>query len=254
MDEVKENRLKDRQFNPKYTFDSYAPGEFNRSAFQNFKSIVESPTRIINPVYMHGPTGVGKTHLLHAVGNYLLNKSKNINIRYKPCDIFTKLMVHEFTYRDLNSFFEVFHDVDYILVDDVQHLHLLVLTQEVFLEAIKAFVTADKQIILTSNCPPQLLPNLKFTTFSNGAIIQIQELDMNAKLSILRHKVRENRVFISDELLTLIAEKSCSGGFELEGIQTRLIALAALKGVPITSEIITEAINPFVKKNFGAWV
>jgi chromosomal replication initiator protein len=144
--------------------------------------------------------------LLHAIGNHLLNQSKNISIKYYSCKTFIEILIDENRLGDLRIFIKLFH---YILLDDVQQLLLLKFAQEVLLEVIKDFVCSGKQIILTSDCPLQMLPNLIFDSFNSGTIIQLYELDMEAKSSFLKNKVKENKIRISDCFLQELFPESC---------------------------------------------
>ena len=238
-------RIFSSKLNSKYTFESFVVGQCNLAAFEAARSIVFLPTHKYNPVYIHGPTGVGKTHLLHAAGNYLASLHANMNVALISCELFAGLLVEEIRDRDINTFIDLFYAVDFLMVDDLHYLDGKDRTQEEVSYAIKSFIASGKQVLLSSDCPPQALASLGMGSFKKGISVLVKELDFETRLGILKKKVEEKQYTLSDDMLSLIAGKCGGGAFELEGILNRLIAISSMERRPFTLEVINETVRLF---------
>lgn len=235
------------RFNPKYDFDSYITGESNLAAYKIVLAIAGSPAKAFNPLYLYGPTGVGKTHLFHCIGNYVAEMHPGTNISFLSCELVTEVLIAELRNSgDNESFANLFQSTDILMIEDIQFLYGKHRAQEVLSYVFKTLIAAGKQIVLSSSCPPHKLPALDFKKIPNPTIIRIKNFDKKTRLSFLKNKVREKQVVICDDLLTSIADKfNCA--FELEGIINRIRAITTLKNLPVTPAVVDEAVRPIVK-------
>jgi chromosomal replication initiator protein len=236
-----------RGLNPRYTFDLFVIGPSNRFAHAAALAVAESPAQAYNPLFIYGSTGLGKTHLLQAVGQYVAQQHRDMSVRY----VTTETVLNEFVdaLRDKNTagFKMRYRTYDVLLVDDIQFIEGKDTLQEEFFHTFNSLYEAGKQIIISSDRQPRELATLEArlkSRFEWGLITDIQPPDLETRIAILRKKVATDRIDIPDkDVLTFIADRVTSNIRELEGALTRVIAYASLTGRPITAAVADEVLK-----------
>ena len=240
------------QLNPKYTFDTFVVGSNNRFAHAASLAVAESPADAYNPLFIHGGVGLGKTHLMHAIGHYVQQQYPEKRLLYITSENFTNELISAIQQNRNTEFRNRFRNVDILMVDDIQFIAGRDSTQEEFFHTFNALHTAGKQIILTSDKPPQEIARLEerlSSRFAWGLIADIARPDIETRIAILREKARQDHVNVGDDVLEMIAANVDSNIRELEGSLTRLVAYSNLVGQPITVDLCQEALRDvFVKK------
>ena len=239
------------QLNPKYTFDTFVVGSGNRFAHAAALAVAESPADTYNPLFIHGGVGLGKTHLMHAIGHYVQQQYPEKRLLYITSENFTNELISAIQQNRNIEFRNRFRNVDILMVDDIQFIAGRDSTQEEFFHTFNALHTAGKQIILTSDKPPQEIARLEerlSSRFAWGLVADIKRPDIETRIAILREKVRQDHISVGDDVLELIAANVDSNIRELEGSLTRLVAYANLINQPITAELCQDALRDvFVK-------
>ncbi len=219
------------RLNPKYTFDTFVIGASNRFAHAAAVAVAESPGKSYNPLLIYGGSGLGKTHLLHAIGHYVVNYYDNVKVRYVSTEELTNDFINAIGTNTANDFRRAYRDVDVLLVDDIQFLENKIQTQEEFFHTFNTLHNAQKQIVMTSDRPPKLLealePRLR-SRFEWGLLTDIQPPDLETRIAILRRKVASERLSVSAEVLEFIASRIQTNIRELEGALIRVTAFASL--------------------------
>lgn len=226
----KENAM---PLNPKYTFETFVVGGANRFAHAASLAVAEMPAQAYNPLFIYGGVGLGKTHLMHAIGAYARQLYPTMEVTYITSESFTNELIASIQQNKNADFRERFRGVDILLVDDIQFIAGRDSTQEEFFHTFNALYTAGKQIVLTSDRPPKDIARLEErlrSRFEWGLTCDIQRPDVETRIAILRRKAESEHLVISDEILTMIAERVDSNIRELEGSLTRLSAYASLNG------------------------
>ncbi len=230
--------------NPKYTFDSFVVGSSNQFAHAAARAVAEIPSKSYNPLFIYGGVGLGKTHLMHAIGHYIQARQKRLKLLYISADRFINEMINAIRFDRLPAFRQKYRSIDVLLVDDIQFIAGKDRTQEEFFHIFNALHDAQKQIVISSDCPPRQIPTLEerlHSRFEWGLIADIQPPDIETKVAILRKKAEAERVEIPENVALFIASKVRTNIRELEGSLIRLIAYASLTGTeekPITIEMI----------------
>ncbi len=231
--------------NPKYTFDSFVVGNSNRFAHAACFAVADSPNETYNPLFIYGGVGLGKTHLMHAIGHHMKEKNKDINVVYVSSEKFMNEMIHSIQNNSNEAFREKYRkNVDVILIDDIQFIAGKESTQQELFHTFNELKDSNKQIILSSDRPPHEIPTLEDrlrTRFASGLIADIQSPDLETRIAILRKKAEADRILVPDEILTYIATKIKSNIRELEGALIRVMAYARLTDEDITVDLATEA-------------
>ncbi|MGE4283119.1 MAG: chromosomal replication initiator protein DnaA [Clostridia bacterium] len=236
----------------KYTFDTFVIGNSNRFAHAASLAVAESPAKAYNPLFLYGGVGLGKTHLMHAIGHYILGQAPSTKVVYVSSEKFTNELINSIKDDRNEEFRNKYRNIDVLLVDDIQFIAGKERTQEEFFHTFNALHEANKQIILTSDRPPKEIHTLEErlrSRFEWGLIGDIQPPDYETRIAILKKKAQIEKLIISDDILTHIASKVKSNIRELEGALNRIIAFSALVEQQITLELADEALKDFLSLN-----
>ena len=235
--------------NPKYTFDSFVVGNNNRFAHAAALAVAEAPATSYNPLFIYGGVGLGKTHLMHAIGNEILRNNKNVNILYVTSEKFTNQLINGIKDNTMEQFRNKYRNIDVLLIDDIQFIAGKERIQEEFFHTFNTLHESGKQIILSSDRPPKdinLLEDRLKSRFEWGLIADISNADYETRLAILRKKAQLDNIVIDDMILSNIANRIDTNIRELEGALNKLIARSSLINSPITMEMSEWAINEIV--------
>jgi chromosomal replication initiator protein len=219
------------RLNPKYTFDTFVIGASNRFAHAAAVAVAEAPAKAYNPLFVYGESGLGKTHLLHAIGHYARNLYPNVRVRYVNSEEFTNDFINSIRDDKASNFQRRYRDVDVLLIDDIQFLQGKVQTQEEFFHTFNTLHNANKQVVITSDLPPKLLSGFEErmrSRFEWGLLTDVQPPDLETRIAILRKKAIQERMSAPDEVLEFIASKISTNIRELEGALIRVTAFASL--------------------------
>jgi chromosomal replication initiator protein len=218
---------------PKYTFDSFVIGSSNRFAHAAALAVAEAPAQAYNPLFIYGHTGLGKTHLLHAVANYVGSHSSNMSVRYVSSETFVNDFINSLRDKRIEGFKQRYRTYDVLLIDDVQFLEHKERIQEEFFHTFNSLHEAGRQIVMSSDRPPRDIAALEDrlrSRFEWGLITDIQPPDLETRIAILRRKIKYDGIDIDDEVLTFIASQISTNIRELEGALTRVVAFSSLTG------------------------
>ena len=224
-------RSEDGRLNDKYTFETFVIGSSNRFAHAAAVAVAEQPARAYNPLFIYGGSGLGKTHLLHAIGHYARTLYKNTRVRYVSSEEFTNEFINSIRDDKAASFQRRYRDVDILLVDDIQFFSGKVQTQEEFFHTFNTLHNANKQIVISSDLPPKQLQDFEDrmrSRFEWGLITDVQPPDLETRIAILRKKSHQEKLSAPPEVLEFIASKISSNIRELEGALIRVTAFASL--------------------------
>ena len=233
-------------FNPKATFDTFVVGSSNRFAHAASLAVAEAPGMAYNPLFLYGGVGLGKTHLMHAIGHFIQDHFPNMRMLYLPSEMFTNELVSAIQKNKNVEFRERFRNVDVLMIDDIQFIAGRDTTQEEFFNTFNALHSAGKQIIITSDRPPREIARLEErlrSRFEWGLIADIQKPDFDTRIAILRKKAENENIEVSNEMLELIAGRVESNIRELEGSLNRVNAYAKLNRCAINAEVIANALH-----------
>lgn len=236
--------------NPKYTFDTFVVGNNNRFAHAAALAVAEAPAKSYNPLFVYGGSGLGKTHLMHAIGNEVLKNNKTLNVLYVDSEKFTNQLINAIKDSKTEQFKNKYRNIDVLLIDDIQFIAGKERIQEEFFHTFNSLHGSGKQIIISSDRPPKDIPLLEDrlkSRFEWGLIADISNPDYETRFAILKKKAQLDNIYIDDEILSNIATKIDSNIRELEGTLNRLIATSSLTQAPITMEMSERAINDVVK-------
>lgn len=232
--------------NPKYNFSTFVVGDNNRFAHAASLAVAEAPASAYNPLFLYGGVGLGKTHLMHAIGNEVLINNKNAKILYVTSESFTNEFINALKSASTEKFRQKYRNIDVLLIDDIQFIAGKKQLQEEFFHTFNTLHESGKQIVISSDRPPRDIPLLEDrlkSRFEWGLLADVSMADYETRLAILRKKKDENHAIIDDEILSDIALKIDSNIRELEGIFNKLVAQSSLTHTPVTMEMAEKAIN-----------
>ena len=221
---------------PKYTFDTFVVGASNQFARAAALAVAERPSKAYNPLYLYGGVGLGKTHLMHAIGNLIRQRNKSIRMSYMSSEKFMNELINAIRFDRTIQFRQKYRNIDVLLMDDIQFIAGKERTQEEFFHTFNALYDGQKQIVITSDCPPKQIPTLEerlHSRFEWGLIADIQAPDLETKLAILRKKSESELLHLNDDVAMYIANGIRSNIRELEGALNRLSARASLDGMDV---------------------
>ncbi|HSE30921.1 MAG TPA: chromosomal replication initiator protein DnaA [Pyrinomonadaceae bacterium] len=235
----------------KYTYESFVVGTCNQFAHAASMAVAEAPGRTYNPLYLYGGVGLGKTHLMHACGHAIKTRNHHLRVCYISSEKFMNDLINAIRYDKTQSFREKYRSVDVLLIDDVQFMAGKERTQEEFFHTFNALYDQQKQIVISSDCPPREIPTLEerlHSRFEWGLIADLEPPDLETKIAILKRKGDLIGVSIPDDVAMFIASRVKSNVRELEGSLVRLIAISSLRGEAISKTLAQDAIRNIAKE------
>lgn len=239
----------DSRLNPKYSFENFVIGSSNRFAHAAAVAVAEAPGKAYNPLMIYGSSGLGKTHLLHALGHYVRNYYDRVRVRYVSTEEMTNDFINSISENKTAEFRRRYRDVDVLLIDDIQFLEAKIQTQEEFFHTFNTLHNAQKQIVMTSDRPPRMLealePRLR-SRFEWGLITDVQAPDLETRIAILKKKAAQERLTVSLDVLEFIASKVQTNIRELEGALIRVTAYASLSQQEVDMSLTMQVLKDLI--------
>jgi chromosomal replication initiator protein len=232
--------------NPKYTFDQFVIGSGNRFAHAAALAVAELPGHSYNPLFLHGSPGIGKTHLLHAIGNYVERFGSGLKVRYATIEEFTSEFVEAVRLRNTADFKQRFRSADVVLIDDVQFLAGRAKTREEFFHTFNAVVEAGRQLVMTSDCAPEEIPGLEdrlTERFRSGLVVELDTPELDVRRAILAKRARLDELEVDGAVLGEIAARVTTSVRALEGALIRVVAYASLREEPVTPALVRHVLS-----------
>ena len=232
--------------NPKYTFEKFVVGACNQFAHAASRATAEAPGTTYNPLFIYGGVGLGKTHLMHAIGHSIKARSPHMRVAYITSERFMNELINAIRFNKTPAFRDKYRSIDVLLMDDVQFMAGKERTQEEFFHTFNTLHNSQKQIIVTSDCPPREIPTIEerlHSRFEWGLIADLEPPDLETKVAILKRKADMDGIVLDDDIAIYIAGKVKSNVRELEGSLVRLVAISSMKGVPISKALAQESMK-----------
>ncbi|MCU1585918.1 MAG: chromosomal replication initiator protein dnaA [Microbacteriaceae bacterium] len=243
------SRRADSRLNPKYNFDNFVIGGSNRFAHAAAVAVAEAPAKAYNPLFIYGDSGLGKTHLLHAIGHYAESLYPGIRVRYVSSEEFTNDFINSIANNRASVFQSRYREIDILLIDDIQFLQRAVETQEAFFHTFNTLHDHNKQVVITSDLPPKALTGFEDrmrSRFEWGLITDVQAPDLETRIAILRKKAQSEKLQVSAEILEYMATKVSSNIRELEGTLIRVTAFASLNRTPVDMALVQTVLKDLI--------
>jgi chromosomal replication initiator protein len=244
-----EEAAKEIGLSPKYTFDSFVIGPSNRFAHAAAMAVADSPAKAYNPLFIYGGVGLGKTHLMHAIGQSALNKSQKSKVLYISSEEFTNQLISSIQNRSTQKFREKYRNVDILLIDDIQFIAGKESTQEEFFHTFNALYVAHKQIVVTSDRPPKEIQSLEerlISRFEWGLVTDIQPPDFETRIAIIKKKSEKETIVLPEDVFYFLAEKVKTNIRELEGALIRVVAYSKLIGKEVSVDLAKEVLKDMI--------
>ncbi len=232
--------------NPKYTFDKFVVGSCNQFAHAAAKGTAEAPGLTYNPLFIYGGVGLGKTHLMHAIGHSIRARNSSLRVAYITSERFMNELINAIRFNKTPAFRDKYRSIDVLLMDDIQFMAGKERTQEEFFHTFNTLHSGQKQIVVSSDCPPREIPTLEerlHSRFEWGLIADMEPPDLETKVAILKRKADMDGIQLDDDIAIYIAGKVKSNVRELEGSLVRLVAISSMKGVPISKSLAQDAMK-----------
>ncbi len=243
-------KTKPVSLNHKYTFDTFVVGNNSQFGHAAAVQIAENPGKSYNPLFLYGGVGLGKTHLLHSIGNYALEKNPGINVHYVSSEVFTNELIDSLRTSKMSQFKEKYRKIDLLLIDDIQFLARKERTQEEFFHTFNSLYSSKRQIVITSDTMPLEIPGIAErlkTRFAWGLTADLQAPDFETRVAILKRKAFEEEIKIDDKIIHLIADCISSNVRELEGALTRIVVLSKLRKTCISLELARDSLREILR-------
>ncbi|HTZ42532.1 MAG TPA: chromosomal replication initiator protein DnaA [Jatrophihabitans sp.] len=243
---------REARLNPKYTFETFVPGSSNRFAHAAAVAVAEAPAKAYNPLFIYGDSGLGKTHLLHAIGSYGRRLEPTMRVRYVSSEEFTNDFINSVRVNDVQSFQRRYRDVDLLLIDDIQFLERAEQTQEAFFHTFNTLQLANKQIVISCDRKPEQLSGLQnrlVTRFKSGLITDVQAPDLELRIAILRKKAAKDGMTLQPGVMEFIAQRIQSNIRELEGALIRVVAFGSLNKQEIDLKLAEIVLKDLVSES-----
>ena len=247
-----ENNDLAKNLNPKYVFSSFVVGNSNRMAHAASLAVAESPAKAYNPLFLYGNSGLGKTHLMHSIAHFILDKKTSTKVLYVTSETFTNELILSIQNNKNEDFRNKYRNIDVLLIDDIQFISKKEGTQEEFFHTFNALYESNKQIIISSDRPPKEIKTLEDrlrSRFEWGLIADIQPPDYETRIAILRKKADRDNLVIPDDVISYIAKNIVSNIRELEGALTRIVAYATLTNQKISLELTEKSMKDVYSEN-----
>lgn len=229
----------DSNLNPKYVFETFVIGNSNRFAYAAAQAVANNPAHAYNPLFLYGGVGLGKTHLMHAIGNRIKQNNPSMKVLYTSSEKFTNEIINSIQNKNTEAFRQKYRNIDCLIIDDIQFLKGKEQTQVEFFHTFNALKDANKQIIISSDRPPREIETLEDrlrSRFDQGLTADIQPPDLETRIAILRTKAASDNIELPNDVITLLATNIATNIREIEGAYTKIVAYTALMDMPITVE------------------
>jgi chromosomal replication initiator protein len=244
-----QGRRSDSRLNPKYSFDNFVIGGSNRFSHAAAVAVAEAPAKAYNPLFIYGASGLGKTHLLHAIGHYSESLYPGIRVRYVSSEEFTNDFINSIANNRSSVFQSRYREIDILLIDDIQFLQGKDSTQEAFFHTFNTLHDHNKQVVITSDLPPKHLTGFEDrmrSRFEWGLITDVQAPDLETRIAILRKKAQSERLLVDNDILEYMASKVSSNIRELEGTLIRVTAFASLNRQPVDMALVQTVLKDLI--------
>ena len=240
------------KFDPRYQFESFVVGGSNQFCHAAALAVAESPSHSYNPLFLYGGVGLGKTHLMHAIGHRIIANNRQLQVMYLTAEQFVNDLINSIRYDRMPAFRDLYRTIDVLLIDDIQFIANKERTQEEFFHTFNTLYTSQKQIILSSDSSPRRIPTLEErlrSRFEWGLIADIQPPELETKVAILRRKAETEAIDLPDDVALFIAQHVKTNIRELEGLLNRVVAFASLTGRPISLELTKDTLRDILPAN-----